>query len=118
YPQAVTVNYTTANGTATAGSDYVATNGLVTFAPGTTSQNITVRVIGDQVNEVNETFFVNLSNPTNASIADGQGLGTITNDDSSPTLSISDVSLAEGDSGSTDAGFVVTLSAASGQTVT
>jgi len=118
YPQTVTVSYATANGTATAGSDYGATNGIVTFAPGSTSQSISVRIIGDRLNEPSETFFVNLSNPTNASIADGRGLGTISNDDPLPTLSIGDVSLAEGDSGTTDAGFAVTLSAASGQTVT
>jgi hypothetical protein len=118
YPQTVTVNYATANGTATAGSDYGATNGIVTFAPGSTNQSISVRVIGDRLNEAGETFFVNLSSPTNANIADGQGLGTISNDDPLPTLSIGDVTLAEGDSGTTDAGFVVTLSAASGQTVT
>jgi hypothetical protein len=118
YPQTVTVNYATANVTAIAGSDYGATNGIVTFAPGSTSQTIAVRIIGDRLNEPSETFFVNLSNPTNANIADGQGLGTISNDDPLPTLSIGDVSLAEGDSGTTDAGFAVTLSAASGQTVT
>src|SRR5262249_50245674 len=60
YPQAVTVNYATADGTATAGTDYAATNGIVTFAPGSTSQSISVRVLGDRLNEANETFFVNL----------------------------------------------------------
>ena len=66
----------------------------------------------------NETFFVNLSNPTNATIADGQGVGTIIDDDPLPSLSINDVTVTEGNSGTTNATFTVTLSAASGQAVT
>jgi hypothetical protein len=70
--QPVTVAYGTGNGTATAGSDYQAANGTVTFAPGETSKTITVLVNGDRLAEPNETFFVNLSNPTDAVIADGR----------------------------------------------
>ena len=114
----MTVNYSTANGTATAGSDYIATSGTLTFNPGDTTKTITVLVNGDTLNEANETFFVNLSNPVNATIADAQGLGTILNDDALPSISINDVSLAEGNSGTTNAVFTVTLSPASGQTVT
>jgi hypothetical protein len=77
----VTVNYATANGTATAGSDYVATSGVLTFAPGITTQPITVLVNGDMVVEPDETFTVTLSTPTNATIATAQGTGTILNDD-------------------------------------
>jgi len=77
----VTVNYATADGTATAGSDYLATSGTLTFNPGVTTQPITVSVIGDTTVEPNETFFVNLSSPSNATIATGQGTGTIVNDD-------------------------------------
>jgi hypothetical protein len=116
--QSVTVNFATADGTASAGSDYVATNGLLTFAPGTTSQTVTVRVNGDLVNEADETFFVNLTTPTNASLADSQGLGTILNDDAVPALSISDVTVIEGDTGTSDAVFTVSLSAVSGQSLT
>jgi hypothetical protein len=116
--QTVTVNYATANGTATAGSDYTATTGTVTFAPGATSQTITVAVLGDTRNEANETFFVNLSTPSNATIADGQGQGTILNDDALPALSINNVTVTEGNTGTTPAVFTVTLSVASGQTVT
>ncbi len=88
--QTVTVEYATANGTASAGSDYAAKLGTLTFAGGATSQTITVPVIGDTAVEPNETFTVALSNPTNATIADGQGVGTIVNDDSAlpPTGSI------------------------------
>jgi hypothetical protein len=117
--QTVTVNFATANGTATAGSDYVSIPGtLLTFNPGETSKNITVVVNGDTVSEPNETFFVNLSNAANATISDNQGLGTINNDDSVPGLSINDVAVAEGNSGTVNAVFTVTLSAASGQAVT
>src|SRR2546427_10482096 len=74
--------------------------------------------MGDLLNEANETFFVNLSNPTNAFISDGQGLGTINNDDPLPILSINNVTVMEGNSGSTNAVFTVSLSPASGQPVT
>jgi uncharacterized Zn-binding protein involved in type VI secretion len=116
--QTVTVNYATANSTGTAGSDYTATSGTLTFAPGITSQTITVAVLGDTRNEANETFFVNLSTPSNATIADGQGQGTILNDDALPALSINNVTVTEGNTGTTPAVFTVTLSAVSSQTVT
>jgi PKD repeat protein len=80
--QPVTVAFATANGTATAGSDYQATGGTLTFPPGTTIQTITVNVLGDTVDEgSDETFLVNLSSATNATIADAQGVGTIQDDD-------------------------------------
>src|SRR5207245_3154175 len=105
--QTITVTYATADGTATtADNDYVAANGTLTFNPGDTSKTITVTVNGDTKFEPDETFFVNLSNPINATIADGQGQGTILNDDAQPTISINDVSLAEGNSGTTN--FVFT----------
>jgi Ca2+-binding RTX toxin-like protein len=98
--QPVTVNYATANGTATAGSDYTATTGTLIFNvnPGETSKQITVSVLGDSLFEANETFFVNLSNATNASIADAQAQGTITNDDvtlPTITLAVSPTSVSE-----------------------
>src|SRR6185369_1776849 len=73
---------------------------------------------GDTLNEVNETFFVNLSGAVNATIADSQGMGTIIDNDPVPSLSIGDVQIAEGNSGTTTAISTVTLSTASGQTVT
>jgi len=80
--QTVTVDFATADGTATtASNDYMATSGTLTFAPGVPAQPIQVTVIGDTAFEPNETFFVNLSNPVNATIGDGQGVGTILNDD-------------------------------------
>src|SRR6185295_16106875 len=80
----VTVGFATANGTATAGSDYVASSGTLTFNPGDTVKTVTVAVNGDTVVEGNETFFVNLSSPTWATLSDGQGQGTIANDDVPP----------------------------------
>jgi uncharacterized repeat protein (TIGR01451 family) len=78
----VKVDYATSNGTATAGTDYVAASGTLTFNAGVTTQTVTVQVNGDNTNEPNETFFVNLSNALNATVTDNQGLGTILNDDS------------------------------------
>jgi hypothetical protein len=112
----VTVNYKTANGTALAGSDYQAASGTLTFQKGQTSKSIMIPVVGDKLAEPNETFFVNLLNAKHATIADGQGVVTITDDD--PTVSISDVSQAEGNLGSALFNFSVTLSVASKKTVT
>jgi hypothetical protein len=78
----VTVNYGTADGTAQASRDYEAAAGTLTFAPGETSKTITIAVKGDTNVEANETFVLNLSGAVNAVIGDGQGLGTILNDDS------------------------------------
>ena len=115
--QAVTVNYTTADGTAAAGSDYTAASGTLTFAPGETSQTITVAVLGDVVDELDESFAVELSGPVNAGLADAAGVGTILEDDAA-LLTIGDVSLTEGDSGAVNAVFTVSLSMTSDQTVT
>ncbi len=83
----VTVNVSTADGTATAGSDYTAiVNQLVTFAPGTTTQTVNVLVSGDVVNEVDETVRLDLSNATNGSLQNQEGIGTITNDDAAPSI--------------------------------
>ncbi|MBN1221138.1 MAG: DNRLRE domain-containing protein [Anaerolineae bacterium] len=82
--QPVTVNYATADGTATlADNDYVSLSGPLTFPAGTTIQTITVQVNGDTTDESDETFLVNLSGPSNATLSDSQGTGLIINDDSS-----------------------------------
>ena len=111
------MNFATADGTATAGSDYTATSGTLTFTPGTTTRNVTVSVTGDLTVEPNETFFVNLSAPAGAVIGDGQGVGTIVNDDQ-PTISAGDASLVEGNSGTANLMAPVTLSAAVSTPVT
>ena len=108
----VTVHFTTANGTAIAGQDYVAQSGLLTFAPGVTQQNILVEITGDSIVEGNETFTVILSDPSEgASILDGSATGTIANDDTVTTsLSIAAASAdkSEGDLGATPFTFTVT----------
>jgi hypothetical protein len=78
----VTVQFATANGTAVAGSDYAASSGTVTFAPGQTTRTILVRTLDDTSAEGAETFVVNLSAPTGAVIADAQAVGTITDNES------------------------------------
>ena len=80
--QTVTVDYQTADGTAHAPSDYTGTSGTLTFAAGQTTKNVTVSVNGDTEIEPNETFLVELTNPTNATIERGVGTGTILDDDS------------------------------------
>jgi hypothetical protein len=113
----VTVDYSTIDGTATAGSDYLATSGTLTYAPGQTSKTITVQVIGDRIAEPNETFGVGLGNAIGATIAGGPGIGTILDDE--PRISISDVARKEGRTGQTTLfTFTVTLSAAYDQPVT
>jgi len=78
----VTVDWATADGTASAPADYVAANGTVTFNPGETAKTVTVQVVGDRVGEPTETFTVNLTNPTGgALIGAGQGIGTISDND-------------------------------------
>jgi hypothetical protein len=112
------VDWATANGSATANGDYIADNGTVTFNPGEVSQQIVVQVVGDIAVEPNETFSVNLSNPNNASIVgSGFALGTITDNDT-PTITIVGVAVTEGNSGTVNAVFNVTLSAVSGNTIT
>jgi hypothetical protein len=79
----VSVDYETANDTATAPDDYsaIAPARRLTFEPGETSKTVVVEVKGDSTSEPNETFHVNLSNAIGATIADSQGVGTIVNDD-------------------------------------
>lgn len=110
---APSVDVTTAAGTATAGTDYtVLPTTTVSFAAGgDLTQTVTVDVSGDALVELDETFFLSLSNPIGAGIGDGQGVGTILNDDAAE-LNVTDVDATEGDSGVTTVVFSVTLSAA------
>ncbi len=79
--QTVMVNYATADGSALQPGDYASTSGTLTFNPGVLTQTVTVGVVGDITNEPDENFFVNLTTPVNATIADNQGVGNIINDD-------------------------------------
>ncbi|HET9671520.1 MAG TPA: Calx-beta domain-containing protein [Actinomycetota bacterium] len=110
----VTVDWTTADGTALAGSDYAAASGVVSFAPLDVSETVVVDVLGDAVYERDETVAVELSNATNAPIGRTRRLGSIGNDDAAPVASIADGSIPEGGAGSTATlSLVVSLSAAS-----
>ncbi|MDT5295109.1 MAG: hypothetical protein QOJ76_1989, partial [Acidobacteriota bacterium] len=82
----VSVRYATADADAVAGSDYTATSGTLTFFPGQLVAGVSVPITGDTLNEASESFFLNLSNPINAVIADGKGLAIIDNDDSPALL--------------------------------
>src|SRR5919109_321206 len=108
---AFAVNFATADGTAAAGADYVVSSGTLNFAAGQATQTVAVTLNGDTTFELDETFVLNLTNATNGgAIVDGQGIGTITNDDAAPVvgnISISDVTIAEGDSGTKTASFTV-----------
>jgi Calx-beta domain/FG-GAP-like repeat len=115
--QPITVAYANGNATATAGSDYQAKSGILTIPAGQTSSIISVNILGDRLAELDEAFFIDLTNATNATIADHQGIATIMDDE--PKISISDVSKAEGKKGQTTLfTFTVTLSAAYDQPVT
>lgn len=117
--EAVTVKYKTLNGTAIAPADYTALPlTTLTFAPGQISKTITAQVKGDAIDEANETFKLQLSAPTKAVISDNEGICTITDNDPLPSVTISDATVREPDSGVVAATFTVKLSAASGQTVT
>ncbi len=106
----VSVDYGTANGTATAGSDYTATSGRLTIPAGSTQGTISVSILGDTTQEPDEAFTLILSNPANATVADGTAVGQITNDDAAPSISVADASRPEGNSGSATLEFDVTLS--------
>ena len=120
----VTVTYATSNGSATAPSDYDGRTGTITFNPGERLGFVDVPVKGDGAVEGDETFTVALSNPVQGTIGgDGSGAGTILNDDlappsTNPAISIDDVSMPEGDSGTSQARFLIGLDKATGDQVT
>jgi sugar lactone lactonase YvrE len=127
----VTVQFHTAPGTATPGIDYVGKGATLTFLPGQTTRHARVHILNDTGPEVNEQFFVNLSNATNATIADGQAVGTILDTDggapapsrssgsaSAPSLSSSAASALANEPGPLVAGFVVSLPAHSATVAT
>ena len=114
--KAITVDFATSNGTATAGSDYTASSGTLTFAAGTTTQNVPIAILADAFDEPNETVTVTLSNPNNVTLNDATGILTITDDDNAPTLSIADKTIS--DETAVASNIVVTLASPSQQTIT
>ncbi len=119
---AVMVNWATTGNSATSGTDFTAASGTLTIAAGAQTGTVEVATLDDDATEGNETFTLTLSNPSsNAEISDATAVGTITDDDAAPTLSVEDQTVIEGDQDpddllpDTDDGFPfrVTLSAAS-----
>jgi len=130
-PYPVEVTYSTADGTATAGSDYTArTTQKVTFAPGDATKAVTVPVLGDTAVEGTETFDLIVAAAPGTTLADATGRATIIDDDTAgtpsetpsagtlPTISVADTRVAEGNSGQTALIFPVSLSAAATGPVT
>ncbi|MEN3327940.1 MAG: hypothetical protein V7638_2747 [Acidobacteriota bacterium] len=107
--QSVSFSFATSNGTAVAGSDYIATSDASTFAPGEVEKPVVVLVNGDTVDETQETFFLDISNVQNATVSSNRGTGFI-NDDDGPTISVNDVTITEGNSGTKAATFTLSLS--------
>ena len=117
--QTVTVNYKTVNGTAIAPADYTAKDlTTLTFLPGQTSKTIPVQVKGDLLDEATETFKLVLSSPTNSAIYVSTGACTITDNDPTPTITVTDRAVTEPDTGAVNAVFTIKLSAPSGLPVT
>ncbi|HBC87923.1 MAG TPA: hypothetical protein DCZ94_13295 [Lentisphaeria bacterium] len=117
---AASVQYATSNGTATSGSDYTAASGTFSWADGNAAdKTFTVAITNDSIDEADETINIALSNATGATLGTpNTSVLTITDDDAAPTLSINDVTITEGNTGTVNATFTVTQSAASGKTVT
>jgi len=114
----VTVNYTTVDGSATAGADYTAASGTVTFVPGDISEPITIPILGDTLAEANEHFTVVLSNPSNATIAANPGGDITITDDDPPEVTIAPTAtITEGNTGTNNVAIAVTLSQTHGESV-
>jgi len=118
--QTVSANWQTANGQAVAPADYVASYGSVIFEPGETRQTISVTIVGDALDEPDESVYISLRNPTNARIGGFYGLGfvVILDDEATPNLRPGLGTVAEGDDGSVTLLLPVELSGPSGGVVT
>jgi PKD repeat protein len=108
----VTVSYATADGTATAGADYLPRSGTVTFEPGEIRRVVNIPVVNDDVYELDEAVLLNLSDPSFGTIADPQGVGTIRNEDAAPVVRAAGLSVDEGNAGVTPATFTITRTGA------
>jgi CSLREA domain-containing protein len=117
---AASVVCSTVDGTAKAGSDYTAKTATIHFGTTETAKTFTVAITNDNLNEINETFDVALSDPEGGATLGTPASKTVTilGNDTPPSVSINNVTVAEGNTGTVDATFAVTLSQASGKTVT
>jgi hypothetical protein len=117
--KSTSVNYATSDGTAKAGSDYTAASGALTFAAGEQTKTFNVTLLPDNVYEGNETFNITLSAPTGGALLAGPSTAVVTllDDEQRPSVSVGDVMVTEGNAGTTDAQFLVSLSNASVETI-
>jgi hypothetical protein len=111
----VTVDNATADGSAKAPGDYAAATGTLTFAAGELSKQVAVAVVGETLDELHETYSLDLLNPVGATLGDPRGAGTILDNDPQVSLSVDDVSAAEEGPSAT---FTLSLSRESGKIVT
>ncbi|RZJ44657.1 MAG: hypothetical protein EON86_02910, partial [Brevundimonas sp.] len=115
---AATVNWATSDGTATAGSDYVATSGTASFADGQTTTTVTVTINGDATVEGDETLNITLTNPSTGTIADGAGVGTILNNDVPAGAVTPFINEFHYDNAGTDAGEFIEIAGSAGTNLT
>ncbi len=113
----ITFSYSTLNGTAQSGSDYLPQAGVIALPSGNTSTQITVTVLGDRIDEDNETFFLALTGAQGARIADAFGQATIVDEDPLPSLYVSDAQVTTTTAGTYQVTFSVALDVASGRQV-
>ena len=113
-----TVNFSTSNGSATAGRDYQETSGTLVFLPGTLTQTVSVLIYGNTLIGDDKDFYINIDSPDNALILDSQCVITLINDEfSMPSLSINDIVVTVEDENASEASFNVNLSSPSEQEV-
>lgn len=113
----VSVNYTTLAGTAAAGADYTPVAGTLDFPVGASSASITIPILGDALDEDQESFLLSLSSPAGAGLMQSQATLSIVDDDPLPALSVSNAKIVEGHAGQAEAVFSVSLSSPSGRSV-
>jgi len=109
-PGVASVDYFTSDGSATAGTDYTPVSGTLVFEPGETTKRISVIVNGDTIFENDETFFLNLTNPSNVSLDDLVAMAIMKNDEAKPSVTIQDLAVTEPSSGVLNANVIVKLS--------
>lgn len=115
----VSVQYSSIDGTATAGQDFTRVTGVLVFAPGETTRTFTIPIINDQIDEPDETLNLALENPTGGAVLGSpiNAIVTIVDDDATPTISINDISRTEGDAGTTAFNFTVSVDGQSSQVI-
>lgn len=114
---AASVDVSATAGSANTPADFTAVPATLNFGPGETTQTYTVTIKQDLLDEINENYTVQLSNPVNGSLGDSTGLGTIVDDDAAAKISVNDANIVEGNAGTKNLKFKVWLNHASGKSV-